>query len=119
MNYIYDIYINFNKNYYDVYEWLKKDKIIHLKKIPIFRIRTKDLKKIIKDKIQLEEKLVNDIKKSCETSKKEYKTIICAFTDTKDEVVVQISEKGNIIKKSAIHFRVSMFLICASTYPVS
>lgn len=104
MNYIYNIYINLNQNYYDVYEWLKKDKIIYIKKIPIFRIQTKDLKKLIKDKIQIDNNLVNDIKNHCETTNKRSELIICCFTDTKDEIVVQIDDKGNIIKKSSIHF---------------
>ena len=33
MNYIYDIYLNLNKNLYDFYEWNKSDNIIHIKKI--------------------------------------------------------------------------------------
>ena len=33
MEYIYDIVLNFQDNYYDFYEWQKKDKIIPIKVI--------------------------------------------------------------------------------------
>ena len=33
MNYIYDIVLNFNKDYYEFYEWKKSDKVINVKKI--------------------------------------------------------------------------------------
>ena len=38
MNYIYDVITNFNDTYYDFYEWNKKDKLTHFKKIPIINI---------------------------------------------------------------------------------
>lgn len=31
MNYIYDIYLNFNEVAYDFFEWNKNDKITHIK----------------------------------------------------------------------------------------
>ena len=42
MDYIYDIVLNFQNNYYDFYEWQKEDKIINIKKIPIYKISTKE-----------------------------------------------------------------------------
>ena len=47
MNYIYDIYLNFNKTYYDFYEWNNNDKVMHIKKIPLFKVSTSNLKKMI------------------------------------------------------------------------
>ena len=38
MNYIYDIVLNFNKEYYYFFEWKKNDSIINIKKIPCFLI---------------------------------------------------------------------------------
>ena len=38
MNYIYDIVLNFNKEYYSFYEWNRKDNIINVKKIPLFLV---------------------------------------------------------------------------------
>lgn len=42
MDYIYDIVLNFHENYYEFYEWKSTDKIINVKKIPIYKISTKD-----------------------------------------------------------------------------
>ena len=38
MNYIYDIVLNFNSNYYEFYEWNKNDNIINVRKIPVFKV---------------------------------------------------------------------------------
>ena len=36
MNYIYDIVLNFNKEYYNFFEWNKRDNIVNVKKIPLY-----------------------------------------------------------------------------------
>ena len=46
MNYIYDILLNFNDNYFDFYDWNKSDNITEVKKIPIFKITSEDMYKI-------------------------------------------------------------------------
>ena len=38
MNYIYDVVLNFNKEFYEYFEWKKKDNIINIKKIPVFNV---------------------------------------------------------------------------------
>ena len=47
MNYIYDIYLNLNNILFDFFDWNKNDKIIHVRKIPIFKVNEELLKKII------------------------------------------------------------------------
>ena len=42
MDYIYDIILNFQDKYYDFYEWYSTDRIINVKKIPIYKISNKD-----------------------------------------------------------------------------
>ena len=42
MDYIYDIVLNFQEQYYDFYEWQPSDKIINIKRIPIYKITTND-----------------------------------------------------------------------------
>ncbi len=41
MEYIYDIVLNFHSCYYEYYEWQSTDKIISIKKIPIYKINNK------------------------------------------------------------------------------
>lgn len=43
MNYIYDVILNFQKEYYDFYDWNKSDTIYHMRKIPIIKISSKQL----------------------------------------------------------------------------
>ena len=43
MNYIYDIILNFQKEYYDFYEWNNNDHIYHMRKIPIIKVNNKQL----------------------------------------------------------------------------
>ena len=42
MSYVYDIFLNFQKEFYDFYDWNSNDEIIHIKKIPIIKINNKD-----------------------------------------------------------------------------
>ena len=95
MNYIYDIYANINKKYYDIYDWQKKDKIIHIKKIPIFKIKSSDLQKFIKDEIKLDETFVKIIKNKTEFFNNNLNSNFCAFTDTRDEIIIKISNRYN------------------------
>lgn len=41
MKYIYDIVLNFNKQYFNFFEWNINDNIINIRKIPIFKISDK------------------------------------------------------------------------------
>ena len=43
MIYIYDIILNFNKDYYEFFQWKKSDKILNVKKIPAFKVSDSDL----------------------------------------------------------------------------
>lgn len=42
MDYIYDIVLNFQNNYYDFFEWRSTDKVINVKKIPIYITSNED-----------------------------------------------------------------------------
>ena len=47
MIYVYDILLNWNKEVaYDFFEWEKTDKLDHIKKIPLFKVK-KGIKKNI------------------------------------------------------------------------
>ena len=59
MNYIYDIVLNLNEILYDQFDWLKKDNIERIKRIPIYKIGEEDLKNIIANKINMN---INEIK---------------------------------------------------------
>ena len=50
MNYIYDIVLNFQDNYYNFFEWNREDKIKNIIKIPLYRVSDKDIN-ILKNNI--------------------------------------------------------------------
>ena len=57
MNYIYDVITNFFEDYYDFFEWDKKDNFTHFKKIPIIKINNKDYNIIQTNNIKIDEEL--------------------------------------------------------------
>lgn len=42
MDYIYDIVLNFQNNYYDFFEWKATDKVINIKKILVYKVNNQD-----------------------------------------------------------------------------
>ena len=100
MNYIYDVYLNFNNTLYDFYDWNKKDNIIRIKRIPIFRTSEKNIKEIISNKIVIDENLLKLIYNKTDIYFSGKKYTSCVFTDTDNLIAVMFDEKGNSIKKS-------------------
>lgn len=66
MNYIYDIFLNFNDTLYDIYEWNKTDPIIHIRKIPLFKVDKKTMCDFITKKIELNAEFLSKILKKTE-----------------------------------------------------
>ena len=106
MNYIYDILVNFNeKEIYEFYEWNQNDNIEHIRKIPIFKIKTDDFLNIKNCKIIVDKIFLNKIKNKTEiftnnsVNKKEYCTLI---TDGMDLVIIEFNKDGESIQKSSM-----------------
>lgn len=64
MNYIYDILLNFQKNYYDFYEWNEEDDIYHMRKIPIIKIDDKTFLDIQNNIIKFDKDFLENIPKA-------------------------------------------------------
>lgn len=106
MIYIYDIVLNFQEQLYNFYEWNKKDRLLNIKKIPIFRVSTEELLSIINDKAYLKEEILHKIDRETTIymlSNNEYK-YLCLFSNTEETVAVMCNEEGLIIKKSSLLF---------------
>ena len=63
MNYIYDIVLNFQDNYYNFFEWNRDDKIKNILKIPLYRVTDEDIKILKNNKIKVDKKLIDKIVK--------------------------------------------------------
>ena len=90
MEYIYDIVLNFKDRYYEFYEWKKKDKIINIKKIPIYKIKNKDYLNIKNNEVLINKK----------TLPKQNKMFLLA--SNKEIMGVLLNNNGKVIKKSSL-----------------
>ena len=103
MTYIYDILLNFNNDFYEFYEWEKSDNIIHIKKIPIYKVNTNFLEDLIVKKIIIDDPIKFEILNKTELfDNKKNKTIksACLFTDTYRIIGVLLNEDGLVTKIS-------------------
>lgn len=101
MNYIYNIYLNLNKTLYDFFDWSKNDKIIHIKKIPIFKINVDNFKNIVNYTIKVDEEFLNYVHNQTETWNSSKNIEFCAlFCDKNNIIAVEFDNNGNSIKKS-------------------
>ena len=87
MEYIYDIVLNFKDRYYEFYEWKKKDKIINIKKIPIYKIKNKDYLNIKNNEVLINKK----------TLPKQNKMFLLA--SNKEIMGILLNNNGNIKPK--------------------
>ena len=55
MNYIYDVVLNFQKEYYDFFDWNQNDNIYHMRKIPIIKIDNNQLLDIKNNIVKFDE----------------------------------------------------------------
>ena len=104
MNYIYDIYLNFNKTLYDFYEWNKNDNLIHIKKTPIFIIDSDTLRCITTNDIKIDSNFITKIINKTEVFSPNNKNYICAlFSDYDDIIAIEFDKNGNSINKSVLY----------------
>lgn len=101
MNYIYDILLNFHETLYDFYDWNLGDNIINIRKIPLIKIPSNQLKEIKENYIQLHPIFLKKIQNKTELfSSKDIKNIeyCCLLSDGTETIA--ILNKNNIMKKS-------------------
>lgn len=105
MNYIYDILLNFNRQLYDFFEWNINDNIIHVRKIPLYRIDSKSLLEIRDNRIKIEENFLETIKNKTEifTNKDlDLMTYATLFTDGSSVIAIKFSQDGSSVGKSVL-----------------
>lgn len=95
MDYVYDIVLNFQNTYYDFYEWQLNDKLINVKRLPIYKITNKDYLNL----------KYHDITINVNTLPKQSKMFL--VTSGLEVMGLLIDNKGNIIKRSSLIFEES------------
>ena len=98
MKYIYDIVLNFHEDYYEFYEWKRKDKIKNIDKIPAYRVLDKDILILKNNKVRIDNKFLSQIKNDNNKNNK----LICLVSNTKISLGLQFDKDGKLIKKSSL-----------------
>ena len=108
MNYIYDVVLNFQNEYYDFYEWNKTDNIHHMRKIPILKISNQKFIEIKNHIVKFDEKSVKYLNgknaiterfKQNNISKIKYTFIICS---DQEAMAIKLNKNGIAYLKSAL-----------------
>ena len=100
MNYIYDIVLNFQNNYYQFFEWNRNDKIKNISKIAVYRIKYEDLINLIYNKVIVDSNFLETLKED----NKKYKKIICLVSNTKQTIGLLFAQDGTLLKRSSLLF---------------
>ena len=105
MNYIYDVILNFQKEYYDFFEWNQNDNIYHMRKLPILKITKKELDEIKNNIVKFDNNTLNIINSKSERFKKnaisKLKYIFIVGNDY-ECLAIKLNKNGIITHKSSL-----------------
>ena len=102
MNYSYDVVLNFNKDYYNFFEWYKSDNIINIKKIPFFLVDNNTYTSMKYNIIIVDQDFVRSIIDKTSTYTKLKVGPSCLITNGKEAMGLLFNDKGNLIKRSSL-----------------
>ncbi len=105
MNYIYDVLLNFNDKLYEFYDWNKSDDVKHVRRVPIFKISTKQLLDIKNNNIIIDKSFLDLIINKTEyfsNRKVEKIKYSCIFSDGEKALGVLFNSNGESIKYSSM-----------------
>lgn len=100
MNYIYDIVLNFQDNYYQFFEWNRNDKIKNISKIIVYHVSDQDLLFLTYNHIIIDNPFLTQVKED----NKKYKKIMCLVSNTKQTIGLLFSGEGVLLKRSSLLF---------------
>ena len=102
MSYIYDILLNFNKDFYDFFEWYKADVLTRVKKIPIFKVCSTDLKAFKYYLVKFDKSFTNLIYNKTIKFSKGVINYVVLFSDGKEVIGVKLNKNGLITERSSL-----------------
>ena len=103
MKYIYDLILNYNKDYLEFYEWQRDDNIININKVPIIKINSMQYEEIITNKIKVTDELLKKINNKTRIDRGFIKYSLL-ITDDNYVTALKFDEKGIVIEKSKLLF---------------
>lgn len=102
MNFIYDIVLNFNKDYYDFFEWNKKDNVVNIKKIPLFIVNNDIFNSMKYDSVSVNTGFIDSIRDKTYTYNRQKIGNTCLLSNGKQVLGVLFNDKGDLIKRSSL-----------------
>ncbi len=105
MNYIYDILLNFQKEFYDFYEWNTNDEIMHIRKIPLFCVSDDDYYTIKNSVVCFNKDFCDKIHNRTERFKKINVTLlnyVFLISNGKETIGIKLGKNGIISHKSSL-----------------
>ena len=105
MNYIYDIILNFNEEFYDFYEWNNNDNVINVRKIPVLKVDENTYVSLRNNKVQVSMETIDSLKKNFSLYNEKIEgNIICLITNGMSAFGVMFNNNGYLIKRSGMLF---------------
>ena len=105
MNYVYDIFLNYNKYFFDFFEWNNNDYFVHVKKIPIFRLNDYDYFNLKNNLVNIDISFLQLIYKKTDlfTNSSDNSVFYsCLISNSFEVIGLKFNKKGNIIEKSSL-----------------
>lgn len=102
MRYIYDIVLNFEKCFFEFYEWEKNDNIINIKKIPVFFVNNETYKIIKHNSVTVNIEFVDKLRDKTFTYNKIKVGPSCLISNGMEVIGLLFNDKGDVIKKSSL-----------------
>ena len=90
MDYIYDIVLNFQNNYYEFYEWKTSDKIINVKKMLVYKVNNKNYLNLKYNDVILDTKILPK------------QTKMYLVTNGLEVMGILLDNNGKLIKRSSL-----------------
>ena len=100
MNYIYDIVLNFQNNYYQFFEWNRTDKIKNINKIAVYHVSEQDILDLTNNKIIIDNTFLNKLKEDNKKNKK----LMCLVSNQTQTIGLLFSNDGVLLKRSSLMF---------------
>ena len=99
MTYIYDVTLNFNEVLYDFFEWNNSDNLIHVKKIPIFKVSNDTFLNVLTYEVQLSDEILYKIKDKTDTYGKKTKSFTSCLIRNEDNIIALKFDDNGISKQ--------------------
>ena len=102
MTYIYDVTLNFNEVLYDFFEWNNSDNLIHVRKIPIFKVSNDTFLNVLTYEVQLSDEILYKIKDKTDTYGKKTKSFTSCLIRNEDNIIALKFDDNCISKQFSI-----------------